>query len=37
MEAALVAVAGKGRPLTQPEIAAMIAELRLEPTATKLA
>jgi len=31
MEAALVAVAGKGRPLTQAELGAMIAELKLEP------
>jgi hypothetical protein len=31
MEAALVAVAGKGRPLTQDELGAMIAELKLEP------
>ena len=31
MEAALVAVAGKGRPLERPELEAMIAELKLEP------
>jgi hypothetical protein len=31
MEAALVAVAGKGRPLTQPELAEMIERLGLRP------
>lgn len=31
MEAALVAVAGKGRPLTLPELEEMIRQLRLEP------
>jgi hypothetical protein len=37
MEAALVAVAGKGRPLTREELAAMIAELKLEPQVQALA
>jgi len=37
MEAALVAVAGKGRPLTREELAAMIAELQLEPQVQVLA
>ncbi len=32
MEAALVAVAGKGRPLTLPELEEMIRQLGLEPT-----
>ncbi len=36
MEAALVAVAGKGRALTHDEIAAMIGELGLEPTVQRL-
>jgi hypothetical protein len=36
LEAALVAVAGKGRPLTQPELLAMITELGLHPQIQKL-
>lgn len=32
LEAALTAVAGKGRPLTEPELQAMIASLNLKPT-----
>jgi hypothetical protein len=36
MEAALVAVAGKGRALGHDEIAAMIGELKLEPTVQRL-
>jgi len=31
MEAALVAASGKGRPLSQTEYAALIAQLSLEP------
>jgi hypothetical protein len=31
LEAALVAVSGKGRPLTRPELEALIDELKLEP------
>jgi hypothetical protein len=37
MEAALVAVAGKGRPLTREELTAMIAELKLVPQLQTLA
>ncbi|MCX7682068.1 MAG: quinate 5-dehydrogenase, partial [Anaerolineae bacterium] len=36
MEAALVAVAGKGRPLTIPELQEMLAELKFEPSIQKL-
>ncbi len=36
MEAALVAVAGKGRPLTLDEIGEMIAALKLQPTPQRL-
>ncbi len=36
MEAALVALAGKGRPLTTEEIEALIAELDMKPTIEKL-
>jgi hypothetical protein len=36
LEAALVAAAGKGRALTREELAAMIAELRLEPQVQRL-
>jgi hypothetical protein len=36
MEAALVAVAGKGRPLTWDELSAMIAQLHLEPQLQEL-
>ena len=36
MEAALVAVAGKGRPLTWDELSAMIAQLQLEPQLQEL-
>jgi hypothetical protein len=36
MEAALVAVAGKGRPLTVQELQEMLARLRLEPSIQQL-
>ena len=36
MEAALVAAADKGRALTLDELAALIAELKLEPTVQRL-
>jgi hypothetical protein len=36
MEAALVAVAGKGRPLTWEELKGMLAELQLEPQLQQL-
>jgi hypothetical protein len=36
LEAALVAAAGKGRALTHAELAAMLAELRLEPQVQRL-
>jgi len=36
MEAALVAVSGKGRPLTWPELNEMIAKLKLEPQLQEL-
>ena len=36
MEAALIAYAGKGRPLTDDELAALITELDLKPTVQKL-
>lgn len=36
MEAALVAIAGKGRPLTVPELQEMLAQLKLEPSIQQL-
>jgi len=36
MEAALVAVAGKGRPLTHDELRGLLAELKMEPQIQKL-
>jgi hypothetical protein len=36
MEAALVAVSGKGRPLTWPELSEMIEQLHFEPQLQEL-